>query len=427
MKIQTKIKKQFLNSVKCGTGEALIIARKNPEIDFSTAIIKGAIKNYAYDGQCEDSRAQYIFDLILTSNKKDRIKDEVLNALANEQEDTWTLTHLFDLAKLFAEKGDLKAKKAIYNRFLHHPIEASDWVGYCEILELDGLNGMFFIAEKFGKKLKEDSDDWQDDHIINHFQDDNPSINVLNELENKAKTNNFVHLYIENIKNTEKNRKNRKQDLPKFNSILDEILNSERPLSFHKRKNLNNLELQEIGEQLIIEKDKFKIERLINIFTEHKFPLNSHFILNLAKQRKTSKNRIQEYALYSLKHLKGSAIRKFALSKISKTNNPSTYTDILISNYSKGDYKLLSKVVNKFNNEFIIESLACSYSELYSKIKTTECKEPLEILYAKMNCGIHRKKIIEILLEINVLSDKIKEEMKFDSYLETRELTKKSW
>lgn len=41
-----------------------------------------------------------------------------------------------------------------------------------------------------------------------------------------------------------------------------------------------------------------------------------------------------------------------------------------------------------------------------------------------MNCGIDRHGIVEILIENKVLSDKIRAEIRFDSYMETRELLK---
>ncbi len=60
MKNNTEIKRLFFNSLKCGTGEAYLIAKNNSDIDFSSYIIKGALNNYAYDGQAENSRAKYI-------------------------------------------------------------------------------------------------------------------------------------------------------------------------------------------------------------------------------------------------------------------------------------------------------------------------------------------------------------------------------
>ena len=167
------IKRQFFNSLKRGTGEAYLIAKNNPTIDFSNQIIKGALNIFAYDGQCEGNRAQYIYDIISVSKKKDKIRKAILQGLATEKNDTWNLTHLFALAKLFAERNDTEAKRAIYDRFLTNPIEGSDWVGAYEILELDGLNGLFYGAEKVEKHIKQNPDDWQYVWTKTQYQEEN--------------------------------------------------------------------------------------------------------------------------------------------------------------------------------------------------------------------------------------------------------------
>src|SRR5690606_37318137 len=100
------IKRQLFNSLKRGTGEAYLLVKDNQKIDFSNYIIKGVLNIYAYDGQSEGNRAKYIFDIISISKQKEKIRRAVLQGLANEQENTWNLTHLFALAKLFAEQDD---------------------------------------------------------------------------------------------------------------------------------------------------------------------------------------------------------------------------------------------------------------------------------------------------------------------------------
>jgi len=122
--------------------------------------------------------------------------------------------------------------------------------------------------------------------------------------------------------------------------------------------------------------------------------------------------------------LKSKDIRNFAMDKIQNAKNPIDYLEILVSNYKSGDFKLLSEIANKTNNEYKIERLAEIFTNIFKANKTKECKQPLEILYSKMNCAIHREGIIEILSENNVLADKIRKEIEFDSYLDTRELIK---
>lgn len=418
----TNIKLQFFNSLKRGTGEAYLIAKNNPKIDFSNQIIKGVLNIYAYDGQSEGDRSQYIFDLISFSIQKGKIRKALLQGLATEQENTWNLTHLFSLAKLYAQQNDNEVKQAIYERFLNHPIEHSDWVGYSEILELDGLNGLFYIAEKFGKYIEKNPNDMQDESIIRHFQDDNKKIRVYEELEKKAKSNQLIRIYLDNIKQTKTRQEKHKTKPTKFKDIIDEVLNSKPFITLGRKRNLTDEEINQVAKQLINETDKTKIERLLDIFDFYKFPYDSQIILDLAKQKPSRKNRIVEYAIYALKHLKSEEIRKFALDKITTTKNPIDYLEILVSNYQSGDLKLLSEIAIKTNKEHQIEQLAEIYIDIFKNHKTKECKEPLEILYNKMNCAIHRKCIIEILIENQVLTDKIKQEIKFDCDLETRKL-----
>lgn len=418
------MKRQFLNSLKRGTGEAYLMVKDNPEIDFSNQIIKGALNLFAYDGQCEGNRAQYIFDIIAISNQKDKIRKSVLQGLATEQNDTWNLTHLFALTKLFAEQNDTEAKQAIYDRFLNHPIEYSDWVGFSEILELDGLNGLFYIAEKFGKYIEQNPDDVQDDHIIRCFQEENKNIKVYKELEKKAKTNKFICIYLDNIKRTNASQEKHKTKPTKYKDIIDEVLNSQPFISFRRKRNLTDDEINQVAKRLIDETDKSNIEKLLDVFGFYKFPYDSQIILGFAKQKQTSKNRIVEYAINALKHLNSKDIRNFAMDKIQNSKNPVDYLEILVSNYKSGDFKLLSEIAHKTNNEHKIEQLAGIYTDIFKTYKTKECKQPLEILYHKMNCAIHRKGIVDLLLENKVLSDKIKQETRFDCDLGTRKLTK---
>ncbi|MDO5637800.1 MAG: hypothetical protein Q4G18_11205 [Myroides sp.] len=422
MKENINIRQQFLNSLKRGTGEAYLIVKNNPKIDFSNQIIKGALNIFAYDGQCEGNRAQYIYDITSISNKKDKIRKAVLQGLATEQNDTWNLTHLFALTKLFAEQNDTEAKKAIYDRFLNNPIEYSDWVGYSEILELDGLNGLFYIAEKFGKYIEQNPDDWQDDSIIRHFQEENKHIKAYEELKMKAKTNKFIRIYLDNIKRTKASQEKHKSKPTNYKDIIDEVLNNKPFISFIRKRNLSDDEINQVAKQLINETDISNIEKLLDIFDFYKFPFDNQIILGFAKQKRTSKNRIIDKAINALKHLKSKDIRNFAMEKIQNAKNPMNYLEILVSNYKGGDYKLLCEIVNKTKNEHKIERLAEIYTDIYTANKTKECKEPLEALYNKMNCAIHRNGIVEILIKNNILSDKIKEEIKFDCDLATRQL-----
>ncbi len=418
----SEIKRRFFISLKCGTGGTYLLMKRYPKIDFSNHIIKGVLKNYAYDGQFEGNRSRYIFGLISLSKQQDKIRKAVLHGLATEQEDTWNLTHLFALAKLYAERGDAEMKDAIYSRFLSNPIEGSDWAGASEILELDGLPGMIYIAEKFGKQLEKNPEGWQDDAILIEFQEEYPDIKVYEELEKKARTNKYIRIYLKEIKRVEKYREENIVNSSQNRNLIEDLFRPKYHGLFFRIKKLNTEEILEVAKTLVNETDKFRIERLLYVFNYHPFPLDKRIILKYASQKRSRKDKIADNAIDALRHLKGKSIREFALDKIQNSRNPIDYLQILMSNYKPGDYKLLSKIAIQTKGEQKIEQLAITYTDIYRSNKTKECKQPLEILYGKMNCAIHRKTVIELLMENKVLSNKIRKEIQYDCDVDTREL-----
>ena len=406
----------FRSSIRRGTGEAYLLINKHKGIDFSDEIIKACLKNFAYDGQCESSRAGYLFELILLSNQR-KIRSKILHALATEQKHTWALTQLFDLAKLFALQGDHEAKQAIYGRFFTNPIDGSDWVGYSEIIDLDGLDGLLFIADKFGKGLQANPDDWHDDMAINYFKENNPDVDPIKALAQAAKANLNIQRYLNSIEQT-LNAKSAKSR-PVYQNIVDEVLQSNRRFI---KNDVSEADLTLLAQQLLTEKNIANKEKLLFVFTKHRFPLNGMFILDIARTRSTKYKRMVDLAIMALRLIHGKEIRDFSITEAYKTKQPANVLRILKSNYQNGDDKILTHFALAAVTDDDIESLAISYTDIYETNKTPECREPLEAMYNKLTCAIHRYDVVKILMENNALSDKIKQEIRFDCNEEIRKL-----
>ncbi|MBN2435771.1 MAG: hypothetical protein JXK07_10950 [Spirochaetes bacterium] len=217
IKVKMNIRQRFRQSLRCGTGEAYYILKKNRGIDFSKDIEKAALTNYAYDPQCEGSRAFYISQLIELSGRKEHLVEAVIKALVKEREDTWNLQQLFGLAKIFAEQGNTKAKQAIYKRFKKRAIKYSGCLGEQEILELDGIEGLKHIAEVRGKILTKKPEEWEDSFLVDDFQKKNPKIKVYAELKKAAAKNPFIKKYLNTITKHKWSRSERPKRPNKFN------------------------------------------------------------------------------------------------------------------------------------------------------------------------------------------------------------------
>ena len=421
------IRQQFRQSIRCGTGKAYLILHDNQEIDFSKEITKAALNNLAFDGQAEGDRAHYVAGLINLSNKNNKIINIVLRALATERQNTWALEQLFKLAAIFAKSGNEKARQAIYKRYYKKVITGSEWCGEDTILDIDGVEGLKHIAETRGKSLFKKPGDWEDSFLVDFFQKEHPSINLYEVLKKSTKANPYIKKYLQTIKkhrwSTSKPRQRLKYN---YQTVKENIENKKIvPIPPNGVKDLTKADIKKLADDFLKENDPVKREKYLRVFARIKYPYNYQPILMIAKKRISRDSRLVEFACEALRYFEGIEIRSFAIEKLSKTNHPAKYLTLLVANYKKGDWKLLKAIAVKYKDEQIIHSLVWGYIDIYKANRTKECKKPLEIIYEKLTCGLHRLEILEILHSNGSISKKILEEMKYDSYDGTRELYKK--
>jgi hypothetical protein len=420
---------QFRYAVHRGRGQAYLLAQAHPTVDFSAPLIEAMRKNFAYDGQAEPSRAPYLYQLYGLSAQQARIRRAVLQGVAKEENDTWTLTQLMALALLFAQQGDAQARTSLYKRFLTRPIYGSDWVGAREIMALDGWEGLLHIARKFGQRLAQAPDDWQDDYLIRSFQENHPTLDVWAELRRVARHDAAIQRYLDNIAVTLASSaahaaaRSSKPE-PDWESLLRTSSSGYLRMAL-RRRTLHAAELRQLAERLVREKNPALREKLLCVFTRFKFPLGYEPLLALARQKPRSSGRHTEFALEALQHLPTAEVREFALQRLRYTTRPAQYTDLLVSNYQLGDAMLLTALAKRFHNEHTIETLASSYTAIYAVNKTPECAAPLLELYQKMTCGLHRHTVVERLFENEVVPSWLQAELPFDSYADTRLLAQR--
>lgn len=420
----TEVKQQFLNSLKRGTGEAYLILKSNPTIDFSDLIIIGATTNFAYDQQCEGSRANYIYRLIQKSKQKDKIVKAVLKKLEKRKKDYYGLEQMCDLAVRFYKSGNREAKTSLYNRFEKNNLEGYEFCGQDQIIELDGLNGLLKVAEIVGVNLYKDHEDWEDSWRVDAFQKRNKSISVYEELEKASQSNKYINAYYKSIlehkRTISKRRKFTKFSYELIKEKIDQ--NKFRYISAERANDLSDEEINKLANDFLIENDRQRLALYLRFFNKRKFPFGYEPIFKLACRKNPRNSRLVSYAMEALKYFSANEIRQYALDKCRTEKNPSDYLNLLVANYKKGDANILTEIANRSDNYDYIHSIVFGLIDIYTTNPTTECKEPLEAIYKKMNCGIHRKDIIKIMLDNNILSDKIFKEMEFDSNDEVRKL-----
>ncbi len=412
------IQQQFRQSIRCGTGAAYLLARDHPAMDFSKEVVKAALANLSYDNQSEGDRSDYVARLVNLSARRQEIIARILQALACEREDVWALEQLFNLAATFAEQGVAKARRAVRRRYYRPASEHADWCGADAVIRVYGLRGLMVIANARGRALVESPGDHEHSSLVDDFQRSHPEINVREELAKAATSNERIKKYLDEVERSRLLQTQRPKPPPTSYESVKAIVDSGRPRYVPPRRigGLSAADIQKLADDFLKETSLAKLECYLGLFSKIKYPFDYRPIFLIAQGTLSRQNRLTEQACRALRYFGADDIRQFAIEKLRRSNRPAVYLPLLTSNYREGDHLLLAGIAAKHKNVNTVHALACEYIDIYRVNKTRECRGPLEVLYEKLNCGLHRRDLLEILQDNGVLSDKLLREMAFDSY-----------
>ncbi|MEZ5426728.1 MAG: hypothetical protein R2747_10710 [Pyrinomonadaceae bacterium] len=420
------LKQKFKNAIRRGTGETHILIKENPTVDFSKEIIEAALFNFAYDQQSEGGREIYISELIELSDQKSKILPMIYEALKTEENDDWSIEQLFSIAAIYAKKGDERARKAVYENYYKYAISGSDWCGQDAVVEIDGLEGLKFVAETKGKFLEKNVEEWEDSFFVDNFQKENPQIDVYGELRRFAENNSHIKTYLEMIEGRKFSVRKPTGKTYGYKLIKGIINDGKRKyLPRFAGTQLSEKDLEKLANDFLKETKKKKQVLYLSLFSDVEFPLGYRPILDIAEFTHSNKHRLKFFAVEALRFFESAVVRDFAIQNLHSFGSPYNFAELLIKNYQKGDWKLLKKIAEESKDKDIIHQLACSYIDIYEANPSKECKEPLEIIYSKTNCGIHRTDLVQILIDNKVLSDQIKKEIRYDCSNDTRKVWEK--
>ncbi|HWA05585.1 MAG TPA: hypothetical protein VG961_03480, partial [Ignavibacteria bacterium] len=136
------IKEKFKYAIKRGSGEAYLILKMYPKIDFSNEIVRSLTTTQHYDAQSEGTREKYYYDLISIAVNKEALINKIICALKLRRKDDWALEQLFRLCAFFAIDGNNFARKVIYGQFQKKLLEETPWLGETAIIYMDGYKGV---------------------------------------------------------------------------------------------------------------------------------------------------------------------------------------------------------------------------------------------------------------------------------------------
>ncbi len=195
-KSEKTINEKFKYAVKRGSGEAYLIMKQNPEINFSNEIIRSVITTNAFDAQSEGTREKYYYDLISISGNKEALISRIINVLSKNLKDVWAIEQLFRLCAFFAKDGNKYASSTVYEQFYKIKVSDTPWLGEEAIIYMDGFKGILFLVEYYGKIIKNDPNEYINTGFLYYLAQSRRS-NYLLKLKEYSKQNIYVKVFLE--------------------------------------------------------------------------------------------------------------------------------------------------------------------------------------------------------------------------------------
>lgn len=410
---------RFASALRRGTGEAILILRQHPQLNCRELLLHAAVNNLAYDPQCEGSREDYLYELIGLSPEKRTIEDALIQHLITSTDDNWGVLQLFRLVGLMAGAGNTRAREAVYWRYAENLNPDFPFVDTYVLIDLDGYEGLKFMAEVKGKLLLDDPEDWDDDdYLLRHAQDLLPDMAVEARLEQDAARNESIRAYLEGIKRSRESQEPYQPATHDYHS-LKAMIDSGGKMPFGVGRKLSPGHLEALAEDFLAETDEEKVLYYLKIFANAPFPRDPAFLLGFLGHDNPD---VTHQAINALRPFRRDDIRQAALYYLTAGGSTTHYLELLIENYREEDRGLITEVLRRTENADEFHGAGLSVIHIYEDHPDRDGAEPLQFIYDKGTCGLCRLYAVEILLKNNALPAYIREEGLYDCNENIRKL-----
>ena len=414
---------EFERLVSIGLGRAVLHLRDNDPCPFRDVILDACLHNKAYDAQIDGGRAEYLVDLIQASGDPAFFENAVISSLG-EPPKNWDTQQRFQIARLLAQSGNQSARDAMYSAFASLGKSASDVA--VEFVELDGIEGLLFVAGEIGVQLAQDPDRWEDDELLFNGGEICGKETVESSLMAAALSNAGIRHYLGAV---ETNRTLRSSVSRLDASVLGYSEVKERIASGNASGTLarwgrtaSDADLALAAHDLVQETDPKRLIAYLNLFRQRHFPLDFDFLIRLVVSQPDGP--VPRHALRVLANVEDEKVRSLAFSLVeSGASNRIYAVDLLIKNFRDGDHEIVSAWWNDETDPDYLQSFGSSIVSFL----TAHPGSPIETgllrkVYERQLCAHCRHSVVERLLQLGGLTDNLRRECEYDSYPETRDL-----
>lgn len=223
----------FSRALTTGHGRALIHAERFGLAGFHEQIMNAASHNLVYDSQCEGFREWWLAEFCEIANLVDRIIQQPPGDSAANRELRVRLLKEFHL------RGHSDALPRLHE-MCRYSSEFNDVLGVGEIVELEGAQGLIFVARELGETLMREENFWLSDSSLSCFDESHAPGAAEKLLKEAAETDTAIRHFLQHIEAYRNEcRKSSGQAAKQLNnstaSVLQTILTSTKRIGWLRR------------------------------------------------------------------------------------------------------------------------------------------------------------------------------------------------
>ncbi|MBI2690026.1 MAG: hypothetical protein HYX27_27285 [Acidobacteria bacterium] len=258
---------EFQRLLNTGRGKAVQYALAHDVSDFRDIILDMCLHNRAHDLTFDGTRAAYFYNFLNLLPDREFYFDRILEGLAevHDNGDGW---HRFTLAGCLAQDGNKRARELLYQHYRPGP-EFGECLGI-SFVDLDGIPGFLFAAEKIGELLTDPSLDvkagWLFARACNECGDEE----VRNALNAVAQSNRHLEAY-RAVAEKESAPSTQMRPPEDFSALLDQLGSYSRSQLRHWGDRADSQSLREAAEAF----ERTRNPSLLPIFWNAKYPLDT--------------------------------------------------------------------------------------------------------------------------------------------------------
>lgn len=407
--------------LRIGHGRAATIIRDSYDAASREVLFHACTYFLTYDGQCEDSRDTYLWNLIELTGEAGWFYRGLCDALNAEydEERSWDFAQMCQLAGRFAAAGDRGALKHVYSLLQREKLERLDTDCACVIVEQDGLEGLCFVARNLGDI---DPDDiYVLDRVVRALFDRDGEQQARAALETACRDDRHLANFLELVERSRVATVERVS--PKTYAEVQQLIaeRGRRARDFGTWQNsARTEELCQAAEDLLAESDEERRIGYLNIFRHRiPFPLEP---VRLLPWVESGGDRLANATLDVLKRIRHPAIHDAAVRLLDRKGVRRDAFAALTLNFEPGDfdrgYQLL---IDVGSDDYELHNVGKAIREVFEQNPVVEAEHSLQFLYEQGPCSMCRYSVVKALQKIGRFTRLQRDECYYDAESDTRE------